>query len=164
MVQLQPIQPTEQARFRQVVEAYWQEIMPHADIVRDAEQAARYFQEHFPLDRNDYWVQWALGAGEPVGFVAATLEAVRKKAMIEDFYVLPAERRHGYGTAIMHALYRQLDALGIELIELHVRRDTPEALAFWEAQGFRIALYRMRQYRDPEAGKSFVGALSSDFA
>ncbi|MBV7330555.1 hypothetical protein KFU94_20385 [Chloroflexi bacterium TSY] len=53
--------------------------------------------------------------------------------------------------------------MGIEQIELNVRRDNPEALAFWQAQGFRIALYQMRQYRDPQTGQSFIGALSSDF-
>ena len=52
---------------------------------------------------------------------------------------------------------------GVELIECNVRRDNPQALAFWEAQGFRIALYRLRQYRDPKRGTSYVGALSSDF-
>lgn len=44
-----------------------------------------------------------------------------------------------------------------------MRRDTPEALAFWEAQGFGIAGYRMRMYRDPKTGKAFKGVLSSDF-
>ncbi len=164
MVQLQRIQPTDRARFQQMVEAYWQEIMPGAAVIQTEERRLAYFQEEFPLDRDEHWIQWALTQKEPVGFVAVTLTAARKAAMIEDFYVLPTERRRGYGAAIIHALYQQLDSAGVELVELNVRRDTPQALAFWEAQGFRIALYRMRQYRDPAAGKSFVGALSSDFA
>jgi len=52
----------------------------------------------------------------------------------------------------------------VQLIELNVRRDTPQALAFWESQGFRIASYRLHQYRDPKTGTSYIGALSSDFA
>ncbi len=52
----------------------------------------------------------------------------------------------------------------IETVKLTVLRTNPQALAFWEAQGFRIAHYLMRQYRDPQSGQLFVGALSSDFA
>jgi hypothetical protein len=37
-------------------------------------------------------------------------------------------------------------------------------LALWEAQGFRIAHYLLRQYRDPQTGELFIGTLSSDFA
>jgi ribosomal protein S18 acetylase RimI-like enzyme len=48
--------------------------------------------------------------------------------------------------------------------ELTLRRDNPQALAFWEAQGFRIAHYLLRQYRDLQTGELFIGALSSDFA
>lgn len=51
--------------------------------------------------------------------------------------------------------------LKIEQID-HVRRDTPAALAFWQAQGFGIASYRLRQYRDPQRGVACRGALSSD--
>jgi ribosomal protein S18 acetylase RimI-like enzyme len=60
-------------------------------------------------------------------------------------------------------LLSHLDRLGVEQIDLNVRHDSPAALAFWEAQGFGIAVYRMRQYRDPKTGTAFVGALSSDF-
>jgi ribosomal protein S18 acetylase RimI-like enzyme len=64
---------------------------------------------------------------------------------------------------MIKAVFTELDQLGVELIELNVRRDSPQALAFWEAQGFRIALHRLRQFRDPKRGTSYIGALSSDF-
>ncbi len=83
--------------------------------------------------------------------------------MVNDFYVLPEARRQGYGRAMVQWLLAHLDSLGVEQIDLDVRRDNPDALAFWQAQGFGIALYRLRQYRDPESGTAFVGALSSDF-
>ena len=51
----------------------------------------------------------------------------------------------------------------MELVDLNARRDNPQALAFWAAQGFRIALYRLRQYPDPKTGEAYIGALSSDF-
>lgn len=163
MVQLQPIQPSEQAQLRSMAEAYWQEIMPTADVVQDAERRPRYFHERFPLDDEKRRVQWAIVEGRVVGFIAITINPVRKQVMVEDFYVLPSERRKGYGAAMIHALYQQVDKTAIAMVELTVRRDNPQALAFWEAQGFRIAHYLMRQYRDPKTGQLFIGALSSDF-
>ena len=163
MIQLQPVQPTDEERFRAIVETYWQELMPHADMMQDAERRNRYFQERFPLENADRWVRWGMVEDEFVGFVAVALNLAKNQVMVEDFYVLPSERRKGYGGAMVKALYQQLDEVGVELVELSVRRDNPQALAFWEAQGFRIALYQLRQYRDPEMRVSFVGALSSDF-
>ena len=52
---------------------------------------------------------------------------------------------------------------GIRQLDLNVRRDNPNALSFWEAQGFGIAGYRLRMYRDPETGTAYKGVLSSDF-
>lgn len=164
MIHLQPIQPAEQAQLRSIAEAYWQEIMPTADIVQDTERRTRYFQERFPLDDEKRRVQWAIVEGRVVGFLAMTINLVRKQVMVEDFYILRSERRMGYGTAMIHALYQQLDKTAIEVVELTVRRDNPQALAFWEAQGFRIAHYFMRQYRDPQTGELHIGALSSDFS
>jgi len=102
--------------------------------------------------------------GHGVGFIAYAVDAAKKSASIDDFFVVPEARRRGYGAAMVQVVYAQLDTLGVELVELNVRRDNPHTLAFWEVQGFRIALYRMRQYRDPKTGKSYIGALSSDFA
>lgn len=164
MVQLQPVQPSEQAQLQAMAEAYWQEIMPTADVVQDAERRTRYFQERFPLNDENRRVHWALVDGQVVGFIVITINPARKQVMVEDFYVPPTERRKGYGAAMIQALYQQLDQTSIEMVELTVRRDNPQALAFWEAQGFRIGHYLLRQYREPKTGELFIGALSSDFA
>ncbi|MEZ4863638.1 MAG: GNAT family N-acetyltransferase [Caldilineaceae bacterium] len=124
-----------------LVEAYWQELMSYATVVQDEERRASYFRERFPLDKPN---QWALVEGQTVGFVSVALNPAHKRALVDDFYVLPAERRRGYGAAMVHALHQQLDNAGVELVELNVRRDNPSALTFWEAQGFRVARYLMR--------------------
>ena len=36
------------------------------------------------------------------------------------------------------------------------------SFAFWESQGFAVGHQQMTMFRDPVAGKSFGGALSSD--
>jgi ribosomal protein S18 acetylase RimI-like enzyme len=161
---LAPVQPTDLHDFRRIVEAYWREVMPQSDVIQQPERPAAYFAERFPWTGGTRQLYWAVVDGRRVGFVAYTVDTAQHAASIDDFYVVPKARRRGYGAAMGQAVYTQLDPLGVALVELHVRRDTPHALAFWEAQGLRIALYRMRQYRDPKTGTAYIGALSSDFA
>ena len=150
--------------FRQLVEAYWQEIMPQASTIQTAAQREIYFNERFTWSGEERHPYWATRNSYPIGFVSFAIETARKWAQVEDFYVIPRVRRQGVGTALGQWLFSHLDSLGIEQIDLNVRRDNPAALAFWQAQGFGIALYRLRQYRDPATGTAFVGALSSDFS
>ena len=161
MLILLPIVQQEFPQFRLHLEAYWQELMPHADVIKDATSRDRYFQERFVEGRFELYV--AVDGTEQVGLLAVAVEDTKQSAVIEDFYVFPQSRRKGYGRAMVASLYALLDRRNITLVELNVRRDNLQALAFWEAIGFRIGSYRMRQYRDPKIGKSFVGALSSDF-
>lgn len=160
-MQLRAVAPSEIAAFRSMAEAYWQEIMPAAAVVKNEQQRAAYFQQSFSWQAEHQPPFWAVVDERLIGIVHFAL--THGRATIEDFYVAPQERRQGYGRGMVQALYQLFDSHGVEVVELHVRRDTPAALAFWEAQGFRIAAYRMRQYRDPRTGQSFVGALSSDF-
>lgn len=162
--QLERVQPSERERFRQMAEAYWQELMPHADVLQNAERRERYFQEEFTWASSNQHPYWAIVDGQLVGFVSFSVDQERKTAYINDFYIIPAARRQGNGATMLQALHRKFDEMGIECVELSVRRDNPRGLAFWEAQGFRIGSYRMRQYRDPQTGQAFIGSLSSDFA
>ena len=162
-VSLERVSSPDIADFQDMVEAYWQELMPHASVIQDIEERQAYFYQRFTWKGGNRHPFWAIAAGRKVGFVSFEVSPENKSASVEDFFVIADERRKGYGSAIVQALYDYLDKLGIELIELNVRRDNPNALAFWEAQGFRIASYRLRQYRDPKTGTGFIGALSSDF-
>jgi ribosomal protein S18 acetylase RimI-like enzyme len=149
--------------FKKMVVAYWHELMPHSDLVKSHEGREIYFQERFSFENDSLNLFWAVEDGRKIGFVAFSVNEAKHSAMIEDFFVLPEFRRRGHGSAMVNALSSETDKLGVELIELTVRRDTPQALAFWEAQGFRIALHCLRQYRDSKRGTAYIGALSSDF-
>ncbi len=162
MIELRLIEAREQQEFRRMVEAYWQELMPHADVLQDEASRDRYFGESFQWLGESERPYWALHADEPVGFLAFSRSG--QTIYIDDFYVIPAARRAGIGREMVEALNQRFDQLGITLVELSVRRDNPRALSFWEACGFRIANYRLRQYRDPNTGERFIGGLSSDFA
>lgn len=163
-MELKPVQESEKGDFLLIVEGYWQEVMPQAEVVVDPVKRAAYFASHFVWEGGSRRPQWVVESETRVGFLSVSIDPAAKTAFIEDFYILPSARHKGYGRAAMQALYAQLDTQGITQVDLNVRRDTPQALAFWQALGFRIASYRLRQYRDPLAHQSFIGALSSDFA
>ena len=153
--------PADQNRFRPLVEAYWLEIMPHADTVCTSDSRDSYFADRFPLSSTEPRVFWGLSEGSPVGFISFSISGTR--AEINDFYVVPAKRRRGIGTFLVKSTIEITDSLGIGRIDLNVRRDNPEALKFWEAQGFMIGHYELIQYRDPKKRVGFLGSLSSDF-
>jgi ribosomal protein S18 acetylase RimI-like enzyme len=161
MIELTLVQPAEQDDLRQLAESYWAELMPKATVLKDQPSRDRYFADSFCWEGEQDRPYWALRSGERVGFV--TLSRNGQSAYIDDFYVVPAARRQGLGRQIVQALSTHFDRDGVTLVELSVRRDNPRALAFWEAMGFRIASYRLRQYRNPATGTAFIGGLSSDF-
>jgi ribosomal protein S18 acetylase RimI-like enzyme len=151
------------AHFRQMVKAYWQELMPKSNVVNDPDQWEAYFQKEFAWNGRNNHPHWATVADERIGFMTFEVVGNQKQAIINNFYIIPDKRRQGYGQVMVQWLFSHFDNLGIEQIDLNVRRDNPAALAFWQAQGFGIAGYRLRQYRDPKSGTAFIGALSSDF-
>jgi len=147
-----------------MVEAYWQELMPQAIVVRDSGQREAYFEEQFAWDGGSNHPHWAMDDQSRVGFLAFEVSEEQKRAQVNNLYVVPERRCRGYGAAMVQWLFSHLDSLGVERIDLDVRRDNPGALAFWQAQGFGIAGFRLRLYRDPGSGTAFAGALSSDMA
>ena len=161
-MRLETVKPAEKKEFRSLVDNYWLEIMPNADTVRTPESRDAYFARRFLLDAESPRIFWGIEGENHVGFIALTLE--NKKAKINDFYIEPDYRRQGHGSHMVEAIRDLTDDLGIEQIDLNVRRDNPSSLVFWQAQGFMIGHYELTQYRDPIKRIGFRGALSSDFA
>ena len=162
MLSIEKVDMGDLAPFRKMVETYWQELMPQAIVLRDAPARDAYFQEQFAWDSGNNHPHWAMVDDCRVGFMTFEVSKEQKRAKVNNFYVVPQMRHQGYGSAMVQCLFEYLDSLGVQRIDLDVRRDNPKALAFWQAQGFGIAGYRLRQYRDSESGTALVGALSSD--
>ncbi|MYC69164.1 MAG: GNAT family N-acetyltransferase [Gemmatimonadetes bacterium] len=160
-IKFERVVPTDQNRFRPLVEAYWLEIMPHADTVCTSDDRDSYFAERFPLSNTEPRIFWGLSEGSPVGFISFAISGTSAK--INDFYVVSSKRRRGIGTFLVKSAIEITDSMGVDRIDLNVRRDNPASLKFWEAQGFMIGHYELIQYRDPEKRIGFRGALSSDF-
>lgn len=162
-LRLEKVRLSEMADFRRMFDSYVKELQPFSPIATDPRQRESYFQQEFAWDGGNNHPYWAIADTCRIGFAAFPVYAGEKKAEINHLYVVPNRRRKGHGTAMVRWLFSYLDSLGVERIDLNVRRDNPGALAFWRAQGFGIAAYRLRQYRDPESGTAYVGALASDF-
>jgi ribosomal protein S18 acetylase RimI-like enzyme len=149
--------------FKWLVEEYWRELMPKATAMQTPETFDAQFQNTFEDKRDDCLLHIAFEGDQPVGLFLFQIASDQHQAAILEFYVRPQNRRKGVGSAMVHWLLSKCDDLGIEQIDLNVRRDNPDALAFWQAQGFGIAGYRLRQLRDPATRSAFKEVLSSDF-
>jgi len=95
---------------------------PHQDIARK-----RTVQRE--------WFLVAVRDGAVVGSVMAGYEGHR--GWINYLAVDPGERRHGLGRVLMDAVEGHLLAAGCPKVSLQIRRDNLEAVAFYEAIGFR---------------------------
>lgn len=95
---------------------------PHKDIARKR----RVQREFFLVGMVD---------GAIAGSVMAGYEGHR--GWINYLAVDPARRRQGMGRALMVEAERRLRELGCPKINLQVRRDNVEAIAFYERIGFR---------------------------
>lgn len=163
MLYIKDIEQPDSPEFRQMLSAYWEEIMPKAYELQDDQRREEYFEERFIQKDDATYLQWIMKAEHPMGFLHFDILQKQKCAIVHDFYIMPEARRRGRGGAAIALFYEQVDEQGVERIDLNVRRDNPNALAFWESQGFGIASYRLRQFRDPQTGTAFEGSLSSDF-
>ncbi len=77
--------------------------------------------------------------GEEAGAIVATVMAGYDghRGWINYLSVDPAWRRKGFGRALVDQAERRLRELGCPKLNLQVRRDNPEAMAFYERIGFR---------------------------
>lgn len=162
--------PLEQREtFFQMAVNYWQDLTPDVAFLKSQEATQACFDDTFTWAGGNRHPYWAWANTEPIGFISIELEHQSntvdgKMAYVHDFYIASQHRRKGYGSALVRWLFSHLDQLNIERLDLNVRRDTPDALAFWQAQGFGIAGYSMRMYRNPKTRTALKGVLSSDFA
>lgn len=109
---------------------------PAEDRMRTVPQAAAI------LTQPDQAVFGAFSEGRLVGMLGlrrAERIKQRHKAMIWGVYVAAAGRGAGHGRALMEAAIAEARCWdGVDKIELSVSADAPEALALYEATGFRV--------------------------
>ena len=163
-MRIENVDPGDIKKFKTLVEEYWRELMPKATVMRTLEAFDEQFQNTFEVSSGDSLLHVAFEGDQPVGLLLYQIDGDQHQATVLEFYVTPQHRRKGIGGFIVQWMLSKFDDLGIEQIDLNVRRDNPGALAFWQAQGFGIAGYRLRQLRDPATRCAFKEVLSSDFS
>ena len=127
-MEIKQVDPEDRAPFRELVEAYWRELMPQSPALLDPDRNEANFQYCFAWDGGDRHPYWALVDDQPVGFMAFEVNGREKRAAVHDFYIRPPARRRGYGGAMVAWLLAHLDSHGVEQIDLNVRRDNAAAL------------------------------------
>ena len=148
IISLQDITTEEQDELREMVAAYWAELVPDAPVAHDPRRAAAYFAEHFRFGDDTVSLWWAMFDSAKVGFVRVDrwFTEDERGAFIRDFYIRPAVRRQGLGTAVVQAIRAVAERDRWVRIDLNVRADNPSGLAFWRSQGFNLQLYQLRQF------------------
>jgi ribosomal-protein-alanine acetyltransferase len=86
--------------------------------------------------------------GALAGFAVASL--VADEAELESIAVAPTAQRRGVGRALLKELMASLGSLGVGRLLLEVRASNRQAIAFYDALGFRECGRRPRYYVDPE--------------
>jgi len=153
MVTVHRISEYERDQLRAMVFRYWDELMPHAPVVRDPSRRAVHFVDHFRLDDPMSTLWWARVDNAIPGFAKVDLWENHDGpgATIHDFYIERTWRRQGYGRAFAQRIVEELASRSVFRIDLNVRTDNPGALAFWRSVGFDLALYQLRCYLDGQA-------------
>jgi ribosomal protein S18 acetylase RimI-like enzyme len=79
-------------------------------------------------------------AGEPVGYLVVTwswsIAYGGRDAYIDEFYIEPAHRGRGHGSAVLEALVRLLGAEGVHAVHLEVEAGNPDAARLYRRHGF----------------------------
>jgi GNAT superfamily N-acetyltransferase len=110
-----------------------------SDYVLDRPRAARAFADLLADDRLGR--VWLIEQGsEAVGHVVVTfvfaMEYGGVTAVVDDFYVRPASRGAGLGTAVLAEVRRACAELGMRAMRVEVDRDNAVAQAVYRHVGF----------------------------
>ena len=137
----------------ELVEPLWNSLREHHASVSPHLGAPRTRADSWERRRAQYarWLSepdaFALIAelGErPVGYALVHLRAGsptwpsgERAGEVETLSVHPDERGRGIGTLLLHAVERELAALGIDELSLHAISTNHQAMAFYERHGLR---------------------------
>jgi ribosomal protein S18 acetylase RimI-like enzyme len=135
-----------------LIEPLWNALREHHSSVtpelgqprsRKASWLRRRSEYQAWLANEDAFILLAQRDGEGVGYAMVHVRAgsptwplSERAGEIETLSVLPAERGQGTGSALLEAVRRELGALGITELSLHVMHTNNNALRFYERNGF----------------------------
>ena len=139
-----PVQPEERSQFKDLLDAYLRELDAY-DEPRDASsealetRAERHLNTLSADPSRYFW--WSLVGDAPAGFVVFRIQPRRDRpeqleGIIDEFYVLPAERRRGRGRSLAQAALSLMRERGVARIRLNVLVRNEAAQGFWRSLEF----------------------------
>jgi ribosomal protein S18 acetylase RimI-like enzyme len=67
----------------------------------------------------------------------------QKYAMVFDFYIIPPQRRCGYGTQLARFVLDEICQQNASSVELNVLPNNKKAMDFWQSLGFNLRHYTL---------------------
>lgn len=90
----------------------------------------------------------ALVEGNAIGFVDFKIMpcfsgSSQKYAMVFDFYIVPSQRRYGYGSQLARFVLDEIRQQNASSVELNVLPENKIAMDFWQSLGFNLRHYTL---------------------
>jgi GNAT superfamily N-acetyltransferase len=143
-----------------LLEPLWNALREHHSSVTPHLGEPRSRRESWQRRRREYeewlaspdaFVLLAERDGEQVGYAmvhvregSPTWPMSERAGELETLSVLPGERGSGTGTALLEAVRKELEALGITEVSLHAITTNSDAIRFYERHGFSVHALWMR--------------------
>ena len=142
-MKITPITLSEQGEFREMLVDYWRDIVPDEPWLTDPVLAEAQFRERYRWDGGSNHPYWAFDGDRRIGFLMFRTLDDNVTVYVHDFFIAADARRQGFGDEMFQKLLSLLRERGISQIQLSVLADNPQALYFWQEQGFEIAYHRL---------------------
>ncbi len=140
----------------EIVEA-WGELAQHHALLDGAfEPSARWQDEyrHFIRDllgRDDALAVVAVRDCRLIGYGVGRISLLpgfferRRRGYIHDLVTREPYRQRGVGRRLVEALLAWMEESGVVTVELTVAVRNPEAVTFWERQGFAVYMHHLKR-------------------
>jgi len=150
MLTMSPVLRDERHQLYQMVEEYWRLRLSTDHFARDPLPRSNYFDDEFWDEKETRFLWWAKTDGNIIGFAVTELvddPAYETHGQIDDLYITASFRRQGHGREFARLLFDWFTRQGVNTVRLFVRQDNPDALVFWEKEGFETVQvwYQMRR-------------------
>ncbi len=125
------------------IAALWGEMLAYHALI-PGPSADQGFAEFLPdlLERDDAHVLVAVDVDHAVGYGITQIKTRpsfvrnRRYGFISDLAVTASHRRQGVGTALLRALCQELEAAGVNQVEVGIQMQNEMSRAFWKKHGF----------------------------
>jgi ribosomal protein S18 acetylase RimI-like enzyme len=145
-VELTPVAEREYDEFFALMRVYMRELDAFDPAGAESDEDFERRRLRTLEDSEDRELLWIVADGQRAGLLMVRsdprwLKPEETVAQISEFYVLPAFRRRGVGSAAVRALLAEHRTRGTAEVQADILRDNEPARAFWARLGFETQMY-----------------------